>query len=59
VFSSIGTTGAATTSFTKSGLVNGQLYEFKVIATNAVGDSPASDATTLRSAVAPSAPGTP
>ena len=59
VFTQIGTTGPATTTFTESGLGNGLVYEFIVIAQNEVGDSEPSDPTSLRAAVAPDAPGAP
>ena len=58
-FSEIGTTGPATTTFTETGLANGQVYEFIVIATNEVGSSDPSSPTALRVAVVPDAPGAP
>jgi len=59
VFSQIGTTGAATTNFPKTGLTNGVSYEFRVIAENEVAESDPSNPTPLVAAVAPDAPGTP
>jgi titin len=58
-FVQLGTTGAATRNFAKEGLTNGQIYEFRVRATNEIGDSQPSPSVALRSAVAPGSPGAP
>jgi len=58
-FVQLGTTGAATKNFAKEGLTNGQVYEFRVRATNEIGDSLPSALVALRSAIAPGAPGAP
>ena len=58
-FAKIGDTGAATTTFLHTELTNGQVYAYRVIATNEIGDSLPSDPISLRAAVAPDAPSAP
>ena len=58
-FSQIGTSGAATTTFLHTGLQNGIVYAYRVIAQNDIGNSVPSDPDSLRAAIAPDAPSAP
>jgi uncharacterized delta-60 repeat protein len=55
-YSLIATVPANTTSFTNSNLNSGSLYSYKVVASNNVGDSPASNVATIATPVLPAPP---
>jgi subtilisin family serine protease len=55
-YSLIATLPANTTTFTNSNLNSGSLYSYKVVASNAVGDSPASNVATIATPVLPAPP---
>ena len=58
-FYQIAVTGASTTSYQATGLVTSQVYDFRVIAVNDVGQSVASEPSSLIIATIPSASGQP
>ena len=58
-FSQIGTSGAATTTFSHQDLTNGAVYAYRIIASNEVGSSEPSDPVSFRAAVAPGSPSAP
>ena len=58
-YSSVGTVGAGTTTFSESGLSAGQDYNYRVFAYNAGGDSTASNEITLTGTSTPVAPSAP